>query len=407
MPDPVSSTPIEAAVPVARLHEILESISDAFYALDAEGRVTYVNARALQLWNRRAADLLGRPFTDVFPQVKGHPLEHALIRAGATRTAQHLEAVSPLLNRWVATAVYPSASGGVSVYFRDIDQRRRDEMALRDLAGRLEERVAERTAELAAANARLRAEIEERTRAEVALRQAQKMEAIGQLTGGIAHDFNNRLQAIAGALQLLRRRLSRADVAEADVFAKAALAEVERAAALIRRLLAFGRQRPMQAERVEVNALIGAMMDLVRRSVGAGVRVETELAEGLWPVECDANQLENALLNLCINARDAMPEGGRLVIATANATLTDEPVQDGTVCGDFVAVRVADSGIGMPPEVRARVFDPFFTTKPPERGTGLGLAMLYGFVRQAGGHVRIDSGAGTGTTVTLWLPRAG
>jgi PAS domain S-box-containing protein len=405
MPD-APSAPIETAVPIARLHEILESISDAFYALDGEGRVTYANARALQLWGRHAGDLLGRPLAEVFPQIRGHPLEQTLARAAATRTAQHLEAISPVLNRWVATAVYPSAGGGVCVYFRDIDQRRRNEMALRDLAERLEERVAERTAELAAANVRLRAEIEERARAEAALRQAQKMEAIGQLTGGIAHDFNNRLQAITGALQLLRRRLARGAIAEADAFAGAALAEVERAAALIRRLLAFGRQQPLQAERVDVNALIGAMMELVRRSVGAPVRVETDLAEGLWPVWCDANQLENALLNLCINARDAMPEGGRLVIATANATLADEPVQDGTARGEFVAVRVADSGAGMPPEVRARVFDPFFTTKPPGHGTGLGLAMLYGFVRQSGGHVRIDSGAGAGTTVTLWLPRA-
>jgi PAS domain S-box-containing protein len=239
------------------------------------------------------------------------------------------------------------------------------------------------------------------------LRQAQKMEALGQLTGGIAHDFNNLLQGMVGALHMLQSRAAAGRTAELDRYVSAALASADRAAALTHRLLAFARRQPLDPRPVDANRLVASLEDLVRRTVGPAIEVETVLAGGLWPTLCDPHQLENALLNLCINARDAMPGGGRLTIETANAHLDDAyaaALRDVSP-GQYVAICVTDTGAGIPPHVLARVFDPFFTTKPLGQGTGLGLSMVHGFVRQSGGHVRIYSEEGRGTTIKLYLPR--
>ena len=265
-------------------------------------------------------------------------------------------------------------------------------------ADRLEAQVAERTRDLHDAMA-------ERERAEEALRQAQKMEAVGQLTGGVAHDFNNLLQAILGNLEVLQDKL--ADREDALRHVRAASQAGDRAATLTRRLLAFARRQPLSPASLNLNALVSGMQELVQRSVGEAVQVKAILAGGLWRTWADANQVENVLLNLAINARDAMPAGGHLTIETANSHLDDRYVaaETGLQPGQYVVMCVTDTGTGMPSEVMARAFEPFFTTKPIGQGTGLGLSQLYGFARQSGGHAALYSEVGKGTTVKLYLPR--
>jgi PAS domain S-box-containing protein len=242
--------------------------------------------------------------------------------------------------------------------------------------------------------------------AEDALRQSQKMEAVGQLTGGLAHDFNNLLTGIVGSLELLQSRVSQGRVNELQRYIVAARGAADRAAALTHRLLAFSRRQTLDPKPVAPNRLIAGMAELLQRTIGPSVQFEVAEGMGLWTTLCDPNQLENALLNLSINARDAMPGGGRLTIETANVYLDGEPAMLRDLQpGQYVAVSVTDTGTGMAPDVAERAFDPFFTTKPIGRGTGLGLSMVYGFARQSGGHVRIYSEAGQGTTVKLFLPR--
>jgi PAS domain S-box-containing protein len=275
----------------------------------------------------------------------------------------------------------------------------------------LERLVDERTAALAEANRRLLAEIEERERAEDRLRQAQKMEAVGQLTGGIAHDFNNLLAVITGSLQLLRRRLDKGETGAVDRYVDAAMDGAERAATLTHRLLAFSRQQPLAPESLDANRLVTGMSELLRRTLGEDIRLETVLAGGLWTTHADTNQLENAVLNLAVNARDAMREAEgmdrRLTIETANVHLDEAYAAQnpGAHPGQYVMIAVSDTGAGMPPDVIAKAFDPFFTTKPTGQGTGLGLSQVYGFVRQSGGHIKIYSEPGQGTSVKVYLPR--
>jgi len=271
----------------------------------------------------------------------------------------------------------------------------------------LEARVEARTQDLRQAIATLHEEVLERERTEDALRQSQKMEAVGQLTGGIAHDFNNMLQGIGGALETVQRRVAQGRTAELGPLMEAARQGVTRAAALTHRLLAFARRQALDPRPVEPDALIKGMEELIRRTVGPGIKVELGLRDGVWSVLCDPNQLENALLNLAINARDAMADGGKLTLATKDLRLSASDVagQDGITPGDYVEISVADTGTGMDEATRARAFEPFFTTKPIGHGTGLGLSQLYGFVRQSGGLVRLDSAPGRGTAVRLYLPR--
>jgi PAS domain S-box-containing protein len=301
------------------------------------------------------------------------------------------------LYRWhLARAVALLGDDGAIVRWvgtnTDIEEQKLATAALGDLNAHLEAQVAQRTGELMAV--------------EEALRQSQKMEAVGQLTDGIAHDFNNLLAGISGSLEMLDTRIKQGRFEAIPRYIDAAQGAARRAAALTQRLLAFSRRQTLDPHPVNVNKLIGDLEDLIRRTVGPSVAIEVVGAGGVWPTLVDPNQLENAVLNLCINARDAMPDGGRLTIETANKWLDDRAARDHELPpGQYVSLCVTDTGSGMSPDVIARAFDPFFTTKPLGEGTGLGLSMIYGFVRQSGGQVRIYSEVGQGTTMCLYLPR--
>ncbi len=275
-------------------------------------------------------------------------------------------------------------------------------------AGRreLEWQVNERTRALHNANLALQREAAERARAEEALRQSLKMEAVDQLTGGIAHDFNNMLQSIGGSLEMLQRRVEQDRLPEAARYIETARTGVERAAALTHRLLAFSRRQMLQPRPVTLGTCIASIAEPIRRAVGPDIAVEFSLCGQTCPVLCDPDQLESALLNLAVNARDAMPGGGTLTVATADRILTSAELlgQEGAKPGAYVEISVTDSGTGMTGHVASRAFDPFFTTKPVGQGTGLGLSQIYGFARQSGGLARLESVPGQGTTVRLLLP---
>ncbi len=267
------------------------------------------------------------------------------------------------------------------------------EQRLQSTLETLEQQVEERTAQL--------------RNNEEALRQSQKMEAVGQLTGGIAHDFNNMLTGIIGSLELLRRRVARGRTEDLDSLIDLGVTSANRAAALTHRLLAFSRRQSLDSKPVQINQLVSSMGELLQRSLNESIALDIRLTEQLWTAEADPNQLESALLNLAINARDAMPNGGKLVVETTNRHLDSVfTAAYGTLTpGDYVELSVSDTGCGMPESVISRAFDPFFTTKPIGQGTGLGLSMIYGFARQSHGHVSIHSVVGQGTTVSLFLPR--
>jgi len=282
---------------------------------------------------------------------------------------------------------------GIFVEGADVTDRNRLERDLQSLNADLEQRVRDRTQEL--------------IEAQEALRQAQKMEAVGQLTGGIAHDFNNLLQGITGSLEIVQRRVAQGRVGELDRFITGATTAANRAASLTHRLLAFSRRQPLDPRPVKVNPLVTSLEDLLRRTTGEQIELETVLGAGLWTTLCDPNQLENSLLNLVINARDAMPHGGKLTIETCNAHLDDHfaASQRDVRPGHYVCICVSDTGTGMSADTIAKAFEPFFTTKPIGQGTGLGLSMIYGFARQSEGYARIYSELGQGTTIKLYLPR--
>lgn len=248
-------------------------------------------------------------------------------------------------------------------------------------------------------------DIGQRKQLEEQLRQSQKMEAVGQLTGGLAHDFNNMLTGVIGSLDIMRRRIAEGRTADLQRFMDAASSSAERAAALTHRLLAFSRRQSLDTKAVDVNALVHSMEDLLARTLGERTRLHVKAGTDVWPAWSDENQLESAILNLAINARDAMPDGGMLSIETENIEV-ESSTKEEIARGDYIRIRVTDTGAGIPSEVLDRVFDPFFTTKPIGQGTGLGLSMIYGFMRQIGGGVRIESQPGAGTTIDLFLPRA-
>ena len=280
---------------------------------------------------------------------------------------------------------------GFHIFAIDVTEHKLTEKLLSD-------RVAERTAAL-------EAEMAARTEAEAALRQSQKMEAVGQLTGGIAHDFNNMLTGVIGAMDIMRRRLAAGRYDDLDRFMDAASSSAQRAAALTARLLAFSRRQSLDARPVAINPLLASIEELVRRSIRENVALSIVEGDGVAGAVVDANQLENAILNLAINARDAMPDGGQLTIESRLVDLeaAHAVAHPDLASGRYVVVAVSDTGVGMPPELIEKAFDPFFTTKPIGQGTGLGLSMVYGFARQSGGQVRIHSEPGIGTTVSIYL----
>jgi PAS domain S-box-containing protein len=307
--------------------------------------------------------------------------------------------------RWIQSMSQPrwgpnGEHAGFIGVAHDVTELKRAESALREINETLERRVAERTADLSAALDRLQAEVGERVRAEEALRQAQKMEAVGQLTGGIAHDFNNLLTPIMGGLELIANAIEDPRLKR---IAETGLESARRGAKLTGQLLAFSRIQRIEMAPVQINRVIGQMLTLLRHTIGGAIRVETRFAPDPLYGLCDANQLENALLNLAINARDAMPDGGTLSLSTERVQGHSEPALGP---GEFVRVTVADTGQGMTAEVLQRATEPFFSTKPLGKGTGLGLAQVYGIARQSGGTLRIDSAPGEGTRVHILIPAA-
>ncbi|HEX2941906.1 MAG TPA: PAS domain S-box protein, partial [Rhodopila sp.] len=378
----------------ARFRHMADSAPALIWMTDADGGMTFANMHFDYVFGRAAAEMLGDGWKSVILPEDLDTYE-AAVMAGV-RARQPFKAEIRMRDRagrlrWFRSECVPRLDDtgtylGHTGCAVDITDAR---LAAEDL----ERRVGERTAELIAA--------------EETLRQAQKMEAVGQLTGGIAHDFNNMLQGIAGGLDIARRRIAENRAADALRFLDRAYEAVGRAAGLTRRLLAFARRQRLDPKPVNVDALVADMAELIRRTTGPGVQLELRLQDGQGKVLCDPNELESALLNLCINARDAMPQGGRLTISTKDVRLSAADLigeQEATP-GGYSVISVADTGEGIPPEVLARVFEPFFTTKPVGQGTGLGLSQVYGFVQQSGGFVRLESTPGQGTTVHLTLPK--
>lgn len=361
-----------------------------------------------------AAGVQGGPFFDVI-----HPDDRNAVRANVLRAVAALEDFKQECRvvhadgslRWVLVRghCYEHKAGRALRYTGtavDVAESKLAEAVLRTANEALEARVEERTRELRAANERLSTEAEERERIEAALRQSHKMEAVGQLTGGLAHDFNNLLTGIMGNLQLMQLRIKQGRAPEVGRYIDAAMVSAGRAAAVTHRLLAFSRRQTLDPRPTDTNRMVREMEDLLRRTCGSAIEVSTRLDDALWPVLCDPNQLESTLLNLVINARDAMPDGGRLLIETANVALSEGPRRATDIPpGEYVVLAVTDTGVGMSPQVAGRAFDPFFTTKPLGQGTGLGLSMVYGFVQQSNGHVRLHSAEGHGTTVAIHFPR--
>ncbi|RYF30958.1 MAG: response regulator, partial [Comamonadaceae bacterium] len=378
-----------------------------------------VNEAYYQLVGHR--DIEGKPIRTALPELAGQgffELLDEVYRTGrpfvgqGSRVMLQRERGAPLAERYIDFVYQPvvDASGVVSGVFAegyDVTEKMRAESDLRALNSSLEARITERTRDLENAVERLRQESAEREAAQEALRQSQKMEAVGQLTGGIAHDFNNLLQGITGSLDVLKLRLQLGKTDNLDRLIAGAMGSAQRAAGLTHRLLAFSRRQPLDPKPVKANQLVAPMEDLLRRTMGENIRIELVLAAGLWTTLCDANQLESAILNLCINARDAMPDGGMLTVETSNASLDDGYVNQmrDVKAGQYVCVSVTDTGTGMAPDVLSKAFDPFFTTKPIGQGTGLGLSMIYGFAKQSQGHARLYSEPGRGTSAKIYLPR--
>jgi PAS domain S-box-containing protein len=372
---------------------LIEQIQEGAVTLGTDGTVLYCNRRLAGMLGQAQERIIGRALRPLITPEDWGAFDRLLDDAWNMVARREL---SLLAAGDVRVPVYMSLSllrseDGVMLLCGVLTDLTEQKLHLRELAD---------------TNARLHEEIAERERVEQALRQSQKMEAVGQLTGGLAHDFNNLLVGISGSLELLQARIAQGRIKDVDRYINAAQGAAKRAAALTHRLLAFSRRQTLDPKPTDVNRLVAGMEELICRTMGPEVSVEPIAGGGLWTTLVDPSQLENALLNLCINARDAMSGGGKLVIETGNRWLDEHAARERELpVGQYVTLCISDNGIGMPPEVIARAFDPFFTTKPIGMGTGLGLSMVYGFARQSGGQARIYSEVGQGTMVCLYLPR--
>lgn len=390
--------------------ELAAADRDRFFALSldmlcissGDGFFKWLNPSFAQTLGWTIEELLSRPYTDFV-----HPDDVAGTIREVERQINAGQKVFEFENRyrhkdgsWRVLS-WKSVAEGDLMYAvaRDVTERGRLESALYEANAELEKRVAARTEAL-------QSEVAERGRTEQQLRQAQKMEAIGNLTGGMAHDFNNLLGVIIGNLDLLNRRQN--SDPRLQELTRDALEAALRGADLTKRLLAFARRQPLQPQRLDVNELVDRMIKLVRRTLGENIDVAFEAGEKVWPVVADPAQLEASLVNLINNARDAMPKGGTLTIATSNRFLDEDyaSLNAGVTPGDYAVIEVSDTGTGMPPEIVSQIFEPFFTTKERDKGTGLGLSMVFGFMKQSGGHINVYSELGLGTTFRLFLPRA-
>jgi signal transduction histidine kinase/ActR/RegA family two-component response regulator len=391
-----------SAVERQRQTRLLQQMPGFVAVLQGPNHVfSYVNDAYRKIAGPR--DFIDRTVKEVFPELEGqgfHELLDRVYQTGEPFTALALpiRLQGDPEDRFIDLLYEPIRDEqgtvvGIFVGGYDITRLVRSEAQLRTFNETLEQQVEKRTRE--------KMQLEEQ------LRQSQKMEAVGQLTGGLAHDFNNLLAGISGSLELVEARLREGRLGGIERFISSAQASARRAAALTQRLLAFSRRQTLDPRPTDINRLSTGMEELIRRTVGPAVVVEVVGAGGLWLTQVDQPQLENALLNLCINARDAMaPAGGRLTVETANKWLDDRAAADRELpAGQYISLCVTDTGTGMTPEIIARAFDPFFTTKPLGEGTGLGLSMVYGFARQSGGQVRLYSEIGKGTTACLYLPR--
>jgi PAS domain S-box-containing protein len=417
--DPPAAAPLRERESQFRL--FVEQAPAALAMFDTGMRYLAVSRRYLEDFGIGTPDdpqaMAGRSHYDLFPEMPAHwRALHRRVLAGESLSHEG----EPFLRAdgrtdWVRWEMTPwrhpdGAIGGALLFTEVITTRRDAETALRLDNDRLEARVAERSKALAFAAAELRAEMRRREETQAALLQAQKLEALGQLTGGVAHDFNNVLAAVIGSLKLIARRS--ADRPQILELARAGEQAADRATALVRQLLAFARREELAPAPIDLAALLAGTEAMVRRAAGAGIRLVIAVPPDLWPAMADAHRLEVALLNLAMNARDALLGGGAITIAARNAPggrgPRAEPDRPPALppLGDFVVVTVRDDGPGMAPEVLARATEPFFTTKPRGKGTGLGLAMVHGFAHQSGGALRLLSAPGEGTTVEVWLPRA-
>jgi PAS domain S-box-containing protein len=374
----------ETPISAEHYERLVNSIVDyAVYMLDLDGHVTTWNPGAERAKGYKAKEIIGQHFSrfytpeDLEQGVPAKALKQA--REEGRFTAEGWRMRKDGSRFWAMVVIDPIRDDdgeviGFAKVTRDLTERREAQLELE--------------------------------KSQHALFQSQKMEAVGQLTGGLAHDFNNLLTGITGSLDLMKSRLAQGRINEVERYITAAQGAASRASTLTHRLLAFSRRQPLEPKPVNANKLISGMEELIRRSVGPQVQIETVMAAGLWRCFCDANQLENAILNLCINSRDAMPTGGRVTIETANTWVDDKTAaQREMPAGQYVAICVSDTGEGMTKDIISKAFDPFFTTKPIGKGTGLGLSMIYGFARQSNGQVRIYSEVGEGTTVKIYLPR--
>jgi PAS domain S-box-containing protein len=392
----------------AELRLIADSMPVLIAFVDASYRYRFANKAYEDWFGRRAQDVVGQTVWDLVGQPAFEERRVAMEEALAGKESR-IELPLPRVDgtsrdceiRYLPRRSENGEIDGFHVFVLDITERKQSEKVLRRAAEELEERVSERTREL-------HTEMANREKVEAALRQSHKMEAVGQLTGGIAHDFNNMLTGIIGSIDVIRRRLASGRTDDLDRFMDAASVSANRAASLTQRLLAFSRRQSLDSKATDVNALIASLEDLLSRTIDERSQLAMKLDKTISPALTDANQLESAILNLAINARDAMPDGGSLRIETREVTLDSGHVSasPGVKPGRYILITVSDSGVGMAPELIERVFEPFFTTKPIGQGTGLGLSMVYGFARQSGGQVRIHSEVGKGTSVTIYLPVA-